>query len=287
MKSRYAPTWLLLLLLSGVFLFMQPLDSQGKQPSPAPQADPAITDLELFRQANTHFNQANEVAPQDPAAARDLYEKALLRYERLVRQGVNNGKLYYNIGNTHFRLNDIGRAIINYRRAELLMPHDANLAQNLAYVMSKRQDRIEPRQEEQILKILFFFHYDLSTSTRIIMFGVGNVLFWLGCGFKLFRGKAGGNGLLAIPLILTLTLLSSLLIDRIKPPPTPGVLTAAETIARKGDGMTYKPSFAAPLHAGTEFRLREQRGNWLYITLADGSNCWIPADNAELVNPQK
>ena len=56
-----------------------------------------------------------------------------------------------------------------------------------------------------------------------------------------------------------------------------------EVIARQGDAESYQPSFEAPLHAGTEFKLREERGAWWQIGLSDGRNAWIPAKSGELL----
>jgi len=61
-----------------------------------------------------------------------------------------------------------------------------------------------------------------------------------------------------------------------------GVVTA-EVVARQGDGRNYQPSFTAPLHAGTEFRLLEKRTSWLRVELNDGRQCWLPAQSCELV----
>ncbi len=62
-----------------------------------------------------------------------------------------------------------------------------------------------------------------------------------------------------------------------------GVVLAGEVVARKGDGTAYQSSFVDPLHAGTEFRLLEQRAGWYRIRLSDGRTAWIPAEAAELV----
>jgi hypothetical protein len=63
----------------------------------------------------------------------------------------------------------------------------------------------------------------------------------------------------------------------------PGVVTSAETTARKGDGTSYEPAFTEPLHAGTEFRVLEDRGEWLEVALDDGRRCWLPAKDIECV----
>ena len=62
-----------------------------------------------------------------------------------------------------------------------------------------------------------------------------------------------------------------------------GVITAAEVVARQGDGPNYPPSFKDPLHAGMEFDLLEHRPGWLHIELSDGTDAWVPDDTAGLV----
>ena len=88
------------------------------------------------------------ISDSDPAAADAFYRKALLRFERLVNEGgVRNGRLFYNIGNINFLLKDIGRAILNYRRAELYMPGDPNVRRNLEFLQGKASERRGARNE--------------------------------------------------------------------------------------------------------------------------------------------
>jgi len=209
----------------------------------------------------------------------------LLRFERLVRGGgINNGKLFYNIGNVHFQLKDIGRAILNYRRAELYLPNDANLKKNLAFAQSMRHDSFEPKQQEKILKTLFFFHYDLSAKVRIIIFAIFYACLWFFAGLKIFSRRPFINWGGGITIFIVILFGSSLLSDKyFAGSNLPGVLLNAEVTARQGDSHSYQPSFKEPLHGGTEFYLLEDRGAWWQIELADGRTCWIPAQSGELV----
>lgn len=243
------------------------------------------TDREaIFAEANALFHEANSALASDPAVAGDLFRKSLLRFERLVAEGVQNGQLYYNIGNVYFRLNDIGRAIASYRRAERFIPDDPNLRQNLSAALAKRRDAIEERQEERVLKTLFFWHYDLSFSQRAMLFGSFYICLW---GFALIRLKTQRPfalwGLM-VALVGASLFLGSLLADRFFAVAKPqGVLVAPEVMARKGDGDAYQPSFQEPLHSGTEFILQEDRGQWWRIELADGRTCWVPSWSGERV----
>ena len=247
-------------------------------PDATGEALPEEERLDLFSQGKTFFRQANEAAAHDPNAAKELYQKAALRFERIVRDGdIQNGKLYYNIGNTYFRMGDLGQAILNYRRAQRYLPNDSNLQQNLKYARSRRHDKIENEPQTQVLRTLVFWHYDFTTRTRSIVFGICFVIFWLSASIGLFFHKASLRWVLAVSGFLGLLFLGSLISEiPAEGRHQEGVILAGEVIGRKGDGETYQPSFKEPLHTGTEFKLIENRNEWHQIELRDGRRCWIP-----------
>ena len=59
------------------------------------------------------------------------YEIALKNYFQINNKKDISADLYYNIGNTNFRLNDYANAILYYERGILLKPYDDNLNTNL------------------------------------------------------------------------------------------------------------------------------------------------------------
>ena len=249
----------------------------------------AMSDSELrtvFSEANGLFREANEVAAQNPIAAEDLYRRAALRFERLVDEGaVRNGKLYYNLGNAYFRANDIGRALLNYRRAEQGSPHDLNLQQNLSAARASRLDTFEPTEQDRVLRTLLFWHYDFSTRVRTAIFALAALICWVLAGWRLFRPEATPRGVLIGSAVTAVLFLGSLLVDAYRQSEqSPGVILAHEVVARKGNGESYEPSFKEPLHAGTEFLVLDERGAWRHIELPDSRRCWVPVGAGELVN---
>ncbi len=237
--------------------------------------------------AERAFRRGVELEETDPQGAREQYERALLHYERLVRDdGVRNGKLYYNIGNTYFRLGDIGRAILNYERAARYMPGDENMRANLEYARSRRIDRVELEESERIFKTLFFLHYDVPLRIKLAIFTALFALVWVVAAFRLFLDLPVFRTLIIIPAVVSALFLASIVVESVDAARNPeGVVTAREVVARKGDAETYQPSFTEPLHAGTEFVLLEERSGWLHVELEDGSRCWIPAQAGERVIP--
>ncbi|MBI1353883.1 MAG: hypothetical protein GC160_06015 [Acidobacteria bacterium] len=239
----------------------------------------------VFEEGNSLFRQANEASVSDPQQAYDLYRRSALRYERLIDEGgIQNGRLYYNLGNAYFRMDDLGRAILNYRRAERFLPGDSDIRQNLESARSRRLDRFELETREKALRTLLFWHYDLSFALRRLLLAVCSgafwgLLIWTTIGRKRIpRAALLGAGLAALSLAISLGAEAAGAASS-----NEGVVTAPETVARKGDGETYEQAFTEPLHAGAEFRLLEQRSGWYRGELPDGRAFWVAARDAELV----
>ena len=92
----------------------------------------------LFNQANQQFRQGNST--KDQKQAKRHYEKAILLFERIINEGqIKNAKLYYNLANAYFLQGQLGKAILNYRRAESL-DDDKNVQKN---VLKKYSDSLK------------------------------------------------------------------------------------------------------------------------------------------------
>ena len=237
---------------------------------------------DLFRQANQAFRNAN--AQTDPAAQQQLYEQAALTYQKIIEAGgIRNARLYYDLGNAYLLKGDVGKAIVNYRRAERLDDGDANIQKNLAFARSRRLDRIAVKTEQQVLGTLLFWHYDLATRTRFLGACLSFAVLCLSLTALVWRGRrTAAVGVAVVAGVLWLLLAGSVAVEtRQQAGKVSGVITAGQVVARQGDGPNYPESFKAPLHAGTEFELIEARPHWLHIRLGDGSEGWIPGETAE------
>jgi tetratricopeptide (TPR) repeat protein len=238
----------------------------------------------LFSQANEAFRQANSM-PGDPRAEK-LYEKAALSYERIISEGqIKNAKLYYNLGNAYFLRENMGKAILNYRRAERLDGSDADIQKNLEFARSQRIDKITPKTEKRVLETLFFWHYDFSLHTKFVLTCLFFAGFCISVTVMVWLGRTAPAAAVAvIAAILTLGFLISVITEsRGRARTVCGVITAEDVVARQGDGQSYPESFKDPLHSGTEFDLLERRPGWLHIRLADDSDGWILDTAAELI----
>jgi hypothetical protein len=240
--------------------------------------------LSLFDQANTAFREAN-TATED-TARQALYQKAILTFERIIQEGgIHNAELYYNLANAYLLNEDIGRAILNYRRAQWLDSRGANIHKNLSFARTQRLDKVVIQSEKRVQRTLFFWHYDFSLHTRLRLCCIFFGLLCTGLTVIIWRGRHSGlSAVVIISGILLLCILGSVLVETlVQNNVAEGVIIASSVMARQGDGQNYPPSFKDPLHAGTEFELLEQRPDWLHIQLEDGSDGWISDNAAELI----
>ena len=85
-------------------------------------------------------------AAGDSAYVAGDYHKAVAIYEALLQSG-QSADIYYNLGNAYYRLDDVTHAVLNYERALLLSPGDADIRFNLQMAQSKTVDKVVPESE--------------------------------------------------------------------------------------------------------------------------------------------
>ncbi len=85
--------------------------------------------------ANSDFQKGNEFYQKGD------YQQAVEMYETALATGYESAELYYNLGNSYFKSNQIGKTILNYERAKKLAPRDEDILFNLEiaqlYVVDK------------------------------------------------------------------------------------------------------------------------------------------------------
>lgn len=74
--------------------------------------------------------------------AQKSYDSAAWYYEQIALSKPSEASVYYNLGNTYYRLNNIGKAILNYERALHINPAYKEAKDNLLLTQSRIVNRI-------------------------------------------------------------------------------------------------------------------------------------------------
>ncbi len=222
----------------------------------------------------------------ETAFREERYGEAANLYQEAAVRGAVNSSVYYNQGNSWFMAGELNLAHLSYLKAEALKPGDGDIKRNLSYVRALKAEENGTDGKGELLRVLFFWHFDLSQRLRSYLLLAVNLLFWLILFlFLLLRRRK--RKLPLWPVLLSAFLLvamgSSVLISRSRAARYPRGLLMEETSPRKGDGESFDTAFNRPLPGGTEFQLREIRSDWYKIRLNDGSEGWVKEESAELV----
>lgn len=218
---------------------------------------------------------------------RDLRLEAFRRAERLfasvVESGRANADLYANLGNAALQAENLGQAVLAYRRALVLDPDHDRALQNLGHVRSLAPDWVPRRTSSAFMDSFFGWHRTLSPGERsmaaAVAFLTAALLISLGIGFR----SATARNIAILPGLAWCALIASLAFDPAAAQRDDAVITAPEVIARSADSLHAPASFSRPLPMGTELVIVETRDDWLRVSLANGREAWIRRSAAKRV----
>ncbi len=226
-------------------------------------------------------------AEADSAYIREDFAAAVELYENMLAKGGESSDIYYNLGNSYYKMNNIARAIVNYERALLLSPGDGDIRFNLEMARSKTVDKVVSPSE------LFFMTWIHSlidamgekawAKTGIIAFILAIVALSLYIFGKRIVFKK--IGFIAAVCLLIVVVLANLFASQQK-----SELVNHENAIIMAPSVTVK---STPNQSGTDlFILHEGRKvmikdntmkEWKEIKLEDGNAGWVPTRVIEII----
>ena len=85
--------------------------------------------------------QTSTLEQADSAYTADNYAQAAELYLKVINEEGTSSKILYNLGNSYFKLGEMGNAILAYERALRLDPSDKDIKNNLEFVNARITDR--------------------------------------------------------------------------------------------------------------------------------------------------
>ena len=218
---------------------------------------------------------------------REEYADAAQRYEALIDSGYVDAALYYNLGNAYFKNGDLGRAVLNYLRAEELSPRDADIRANLDLARGRAVDQVESAGES-----LFASMSNVARRWATVgEMGVLSLLLWVASAIAIAtlvvwravpRRTAVRNGAIVASSATLVTLLLLLSMLYVNPNDDSAVVVESTLDVVSGPGQQYETEFT--LHGGAQVRLVDSRQGWVRIALpGDDLQGWAPSNAVEAV----
>lgn len=225
-------------------------------------------------------------AEADSAYVHEHYQQAIAGYESLLKGGVS-ADLYYNLGNAYYRTDNITKAILNYERALLLSPGDADTRFNLQMARSKTIDKITPESEMFFVtwyhSLVNLMSVDAWARTALIALAIAIILAlaYLFSG-RIWLRKVGFFGAFFLLVVFVLSNLFAFqqkqkLTHRTGAIIMTNAATVKSTPSKNGTDLFI-------LHEGTRVTITDgSMSGWKEIRVADGKQGWIDARQLEII----
>jgi tetratricopeptide (TPR) repeat protein len=209
------------------------------------------------------------------------YSEAAEMFEKLAGDGIQNGKLYYNIANAHLKADRLGSAILWYERALRLIPADPDVRFNLEYARSLVKD--EPAAlGSPVLQVLFFWKDLLGVSAWQWLGISAGAVFWclwaIVCFFKKPFLKPLVYGVLAVTLISAGTALYL----NYSPVFHPRAIILKKAVSVRS-GFSENTTELFILHEGTLVAVEKRSEGFIKIRYAEDKIGWVPDTMAEII----
>ena len=226
-------------------------------------------------------------AQADSAYINNDFASAIHLYENILANQGESADIYYNLGNSYYKMDNIAKAIVNYEKALVLNPGNGDIRFNLELAQSKTVDKVTPMSE--VFLITWFKSLTNTMSEKgWAKMGIVTFILMLLCLALYFFGKK--IALKKIGFIAALCLLLICILSNVFASSQKCKAQSHSTAIIMAPSVTVK---STPNEGGTDlFILHEGRKvnikdntmrEWKEIQLEDGNAGWVPASVIEII----
>ena len=209
----------------------------------------------------------------------EKYVQAARSYERLLNS-VEHADLYYNLGNSYYRMGEVGHAVWAYEKGLQFEPRNRDIKHNLEITNTRVKDRIN-FPDGFVLLDWYNAYKNSRTINDLLMWG-SVFLLLVGLVYVLgqfrFLGRQTTAKLQMTFVILTI-LIHGICLDKywdIAEKPEGVIVSTSVNVysvpAVRDEMIVFK------IHEGLKAEITQSQDNWVEIILLDGKKGWIPVN---------
>lgn len=243
-----------------------------------------ITILTVFAIGSTiaQSNFEKEVKRAISAYKAEDYKTCIEAYKQIETTGNHSFEMYYNMGNSYYKLNDMASALLYYERAKKLKPNDEDLVFNIVLARSKVVDKVNAIPELEVTKAYKSFLHTLSVDgwavISILLFFTGLSGLFIMLYFQKIAVKR--LGLIVGAAALVLSLLSHLFAGQVlsqQQENVQAIVFTPSVIVKSTPGAGGTELFV--IHEGLKVNVLEESEDWVKIKLEDGNVGWLQTEH--------
>ena len=220
----------------------------------------------------------------DSAYLNGDYITASQIYENLLIDG-EAAELYYNLGNSYYKSGEIAKAILNYERALLLEPGNADSRFNLEMAKAKAVDKVETTPEiffvswtKSLIDMQSIKAWAICAIIFCLLFIV-SLYFYFFSKTVLLKKIGVFSGLLSILIVILANVFAAQQKNRLMDRDYAIVMTP-NVVVRSTPSESGTSLFV--LHEGRKVQIKDATmREWKEIKLEDGKVGWVPTSSIE------
>jgi tetratricopeptide (TPR) repeat protein len=235
-----------------------------------------ISFVAVSQTADELFDTANNLYQSEK------YTEALQVYSSIEKKGLISDDLFFNMGNSYYKLNKVAPSIYYFEKALKLNPSNEDAAINLAFAKRMTIDVIEelPKTFLQRLSANFIekLPYDTWALIAVIASFLAALLFLLyyfsySSNKKLFYFNISIFAVFILVLSVFFAFHNYNIIQKNRA----AIIFVAKVEIKNAPSTSSEEVFE--LHEGTKVMVLDELDNWKKIKIADGKVGWIYADD--------
>jgi tetratricopeptide (TPR) repeat protein len=212
------------------------------------------------------------------------YQQAAKTYQQILDGGYQSAAVYFNLGNTYYKLDDIPSALLYFEKAHKISPGDEDINFNIRLARSKTTDKLDQVPEFFVTAWWHSFILLLSANTLAL---IGILLFLAGFGILIiyiFTGSTGikktsfFSGIILLCLGSVAIFLANRQANYFNNHHQAIVFTSSVT-AKSSPDIAGKPLFV--VHEGTKVEVMKTKDSWIEVELPNGNAGWISASDVK------
>ena len=214
------------------------------------------------------------------------YAKAVEIYENAIAADGGSANIYYNLGNAYFRLNEIGKAVLNYERALRIDPTDEDVKTNLVFAQNRTKDEVLEQHDLFFIEWFYAIVNMLGVDTWAVVAISAFLVLLIGVVLFLLSRKSTvrTTGLVLALLGLLVTLFSNiaaLCMYNTVNDDTQAIVMKEEVTMMSAPGSS---TAIIKVHEGRKVTVTDDSiDEWKEIELEDGTIGWVKSNDIERI----
>lgn len=228
---------------------------------------------EKFLQANNAYNESD-------------FKNAIKLYEELLSSEMESPDLYLNLGNAYLKVNELGKAILNYERGLSISNDHQPLSQNLKYAQKQIKTPITAIPDFFLsrywLAIVGWFSSTIWAVLQLLLLCLVSVAigFWL-LSKAIEHKRIAFYGLLAFSFLFLFSLIAGSAKNKLERNPNQGIIITDD--ARLLSGASEQSELLLNLSQGVKVKLLDQIDEYYKVELLDKEIGWISTEEIRTI----